>query len=126
MRRLSTVVIAFCMCAQAVPQSQGTGNALVTKARSLYDAPFTRDLASFDCAVQFDWKQHFTEFAGTISPTAMPILQRLQSIQHRVSVDNTHAVVASTPQTPDFSGAEHAADLEQVFITMISSVLSLK
>ncbi len=31
------------------------------QARAKYDAPFGRNLQSFSCAVEFNWKQHFTE-----------------------------------------------------------------
>ena len=96
----------------------------MAKARAAYDAPFTRNLAAFDCAVQFDWKQHFAEMFGTLPPAAAPMAEKLQTVNHRVNMDHTQAIVSSVPKQPDFSGAEHVAQLEQleqVFIAMVSS-----
>ena len=99
----------------------------MAKARAAYDAPFTRNLASFDCAVQFDWKEHFSEMFGTLPPAAVSIAEKLQTINHRVSVDHMRAVVSSTPKEPDFRSDQHGAQpgqLEQVFIAMVSSGLN--
>jgi hypothetical protein len=99
----------------------------MAKARAAYDAPFTRNLAAFDCAVQFDWKQHFAEMFGTLPPAAAPMAEKLQGINHRVNVDHTHAVLSSIPKQPDFSATQHGAQLEQleqVFIAMVSSGLN--
>ncbi len=99
----------------------------MAKARAAYDAPFTRNLAAFDCAVQFDWKQHFAETFGTLPPAVVPMAEKLQTVSHRVNVDHTRATVSPFPRQPDFSGAEHVAELEQleqVFIAMVSSGLN--
>jgi hypothetical protein len=99
----------------------------MAKARAAYDAPFTRNLAAFDCSVQFDWKQHFTETFGILPPAAAPMAEKLQTVNHTVNIDHTRAIVSSFPKQPDFSGAEHAAQLEQleqVFIAMVSSGLN--
>jgi len=121
----STVILFFfCICMPGVAQSAKTADEVVSEARALYDAPFTRDLAGFDCAIQFDWKSHFASMVGAIPPTAIPTIERLQSIQHRASTDHTHATVSSTPKTPDFGDAAQAATLEQVLIAMASSGLN--
>jgi hypothetical protein len=99
----------------------------MTKARAAYDAPFTRNLAAFDCAVEFDWKQHFTEMFGALPLAAVPMAEKLQTVNNRVNVDHTQAVVSSIPKQPDFSGAQHESQLEQlkqVFIAMVSSGLN--
>jgi hypothetical protein len=99
----------------------------MAKARAAYDAPFTRNLAAFDCAVQFDWKQHSADMFGALPPAAAPMVEKLQTVNHRLNVDHTQAVVSSTPKQPDFSGAQHEAQLEQleqVFIAMVSSGLN--
>ncbi len=117
----------FCLCVSAVPQSSKSDEQLMAKTRALYDAPFTRDLAAFDCAVQFDWKQHFSEMLGTLPSGAAPMAENLQTIDHRVSVDHARAVVSSTPKQPDFSGVQYRSQLEQleqVFIAMVSSGLN--
>lgn len=100
---------------------------LLAKARAAYDAPFTRNLAAFDCAVQFDWKQHFTEMFGTLPPAAALMAEKLQAISHRVNVDHTQAAVSSTPKQPDFSSDQHGTQLgqlEQVIIAMVSGGLN--
>jgi hypothetical protein len=117
---LSVLVIVFCLCASAVPQSPESDDLLMAKARAAYDAPFTRNLAAFDCAVQFDWKQHFAEMFGTLPPAAAPMAERLQIVNHRVNVDHTQAVVSLLPKQPSFSGAEHAAQLEQLEQVLIA------
>lgn len=99
----------------------------MAKARAAYDAPFTRNLAAFDCAVQFDWKQHFTEMFGTLPPAAALMAEKLQVISLRVNVDHRQAVVSSTPKQPDFSSDQHGTQLgqlEQVIIAMVSSGLN--
>ena len=95
----------------------------MAEARAAYDAPFARNLAAFDCAVQFDWKQHFAEMLGSLPPAAVPVAEKLQLINHRVNVDRTQAVVSPIPKQPDFSGAQ-LEQLEQVFIAMVSSGLN--
>jgi hypothetical protein len=99
----------------------------MTKARAAYDAPFTRNLAAFDCAVEFDWKQHFTEMFGALPLAAVPMAEKVQTVNNRVNVDHTQAVGSSIPKQPDFSGAQHESQLEQlqqVFIAMVSSGLN--
>lgn len=123
----SELVILFCLSVSAVSQSPNSDDQLMAKARAVYDAPFTRNLAAFDCAVQFDWKQHFAELLGTLPPAAEPMAEKLQGINHRVNVDHTQAVVSSIPKQPDFSGAQYGTQLEQleqVFIAMVSSGLN--
>jgi hypothetical protein len=54
--------IVFCFCAMLChAQATKTDQALLNQAREKYDAPFNRNLQSFDCAVDFSWKEHFTE-----------------------------------------------------------------
>jgi len=96
----------------------------MAKTRSSYDAPFTRDLVSFDCAVTFDWTKHFVDLLGTMPASAVPVAQRLQMIQHRVFVDRTGAQVSAIPQESDLSGIAHAAELEQALKTMIAQGLN--
>ena len=55
------------------------------------------------------------------------MVEKLQTVNHRVNVDHTQAVVSSIPQQPDFSGAQHESQLEQleqIFIAMVSSGLN--
>jgi hypothetical protein len=119
MRRLHLfVLVVMALSLPALPQTSESGDALLSKARGLYDAPLTRNLVSFDCAVNFDWKQHFVETVGTVPPAAVPLIDRLQAVPHRVFVDHTGAVVSTIPKPPDLSGTPHAADLERVLTAM--------
>lgn len=54
--------IVFCFCAMLChAQATKSDQALLSQAREKYDAPFNRNLQSFNCAVDFSWKEHFTE-----------------------------------------------------------------
>ncbi|NUQ27242.1 MAG: hypothetical protein HOQ35_01810 [Acidobacteriaceae bacterium] len=96
----------------------------MAKTRSLYDAPFARDLVSFDCAVQFNWQQHFVDLLGKVPPTAAPTVERLQAIQHRVRVDRNGAVVSAPPKAPDLSVVAHGTELEEALKAMITGGLN--
>ena len=55
-------LIVFCFCAVLChAQATKTDQMLLNEVREKYDAPFNRNLQSFDCAVDFSWKEHFTE-----------------------------------------------------------------
>ena len=114
MRRMSLLFAAVSISLLAFSQSTETDEALLARTRSLYDAPFARQLVSFDCALQFDWKQHFLDTLGVVPPDAVPTIQRLQVIQHRVFVDRSGAVVSEIPKATDLSGVPHGEDLEKV------------
>lgn len=124
MRFLIPSILLSCLCVPAVAQSATSDSALLTRTRSLYDAPFTRGLISFDCALNFDWKQHLVDQFGTIPPAAIPAAERLQAIQHRIFVDRSGASVSAVPKAPDLGAVAHAAELEQVFIAITSSGLN--
>lgn len=123
MRRLLVFFVVCFWSAATIPQSPGSDEALLKKARALYDAPFTRNLVSFDCAVQFDWKKHFVDTLGAIPPSALATTERLQSVQHRVFVDRSGATFSAIPKTPDLKGVEHAIELEQALSAMVSQGL---
>src|ERR1700687_4274495 len=124
MRRLILSIVMFCLCAPASSQPTASDEALLAKTRALYDAPFSRGLVSFDCAVEFDWRKHFVDLFGTIPPAAVPAIERLQTIQHRVFVDRSGAVVSVISKTQDLTGVAHAAELEQGLQTMVSGGLN--
>lgn len=105
-------------------QSSDSNDAMLSKTRGLYDAPFTRQLVSFDCSVQFDWKGHFINTLGTVPPAALPTVNRLQSVPHRVFVDRSGAVVSEIPRATDLSGTPHASDLEAALQAMVSAGLN--
>lgn len=97
---------------------------MLSKARDLYDAPFTRQLVSFDCSVRFDWKKHFIDTVGVVPAAAIPTVNRLQMLPHRVFVDRSGAVVSEIPRASDLSGTPRAAELEAAFQAMVSSGLN--
>ena len=103
--------ILLCPCALAVAQAPESDDQLMSKARAAYDAPFTRNLAAFDCTVQFDWKEHFTEMFGTLPPPAMSVAEKLQAVTHRVSVDHAHAVVSWSRNNPTFKAPSRKLNL---------------
>jgi hypothetical protein len=123
MRCFSILIALAVLCLPSVAQS-AEDRALLKKTTSLYDTPFRRDLASFDCAVTFDWKQHFVDTLGTLPPTAKTAVEKLQSVPHRVFVDRSGAVTSAVPKAPDLSGIPHASELEQAFTTIVSGGLN--
>lgn len=65
-------------------------------ARAKYDAPFSRNLQSFSCAVEFNWKQHFTEVVRLGDEgTDDEIARFIQPIHNRVTVTSQNAAVSS-------------------------------
>lgn len=129
MRLASLLVAAFLVGLPAAAQQPNSDAALLAKARALYDSPFTRGLISFDCAIQFDWKQHFVDAQHFINPSqgvtpqAVSAAERLQTLAHRVFVDRSGAVVSSVPNAPDLTGIAHADELERVFGVMVKGGL---
>ncbi len=61
-----------------------------------YDDPFARDLKSFDCAVGFNWKQHWLEtYRVGDEGTDEEIEKFVQPIASRVTVTREDAIVSS-------------------------------
>ena len=78
--------------------SQATENdrSLLSKARAAYDTPFDRNLKSFDCAVSFNWKQHWTDtYRVGDEGTDDEIEKLVQPIRNRVIVTREDAIVSS-------------------------------
>jgi hypothetical protein len=73
-----------------------TDQVLLNEARDKYDAPFNRNLQSFDCAVDFSWKQHFTETTRVGDEGTDEELEKLiQPIRNRVAVSRQNVTVSS-------------------------------
>lgn len=121
MRRIVIAVILAALCLTANAQSDDEA---LDKLRGLYDAPFTRNLVSFTCDVQFDWNNHFVQTIGTVPPAALPTLRRLQTAHHRVFVDRSSATISQGPRPEDISELPHATDLENALQAMITSGLN--
>jgi hypothetical protein len=96
MRNFRTaLVIAFCtILAQA--QATQSDAALLQQARSKYDSPFERNLKSFDCKVDFDWKKHWAEtYRVGDEGTDEEIEKLIQPIHNRVTVTREDAIMSS-------------------------------
>jgi hypothetical protein len=93
--------IVFCFCAMFChAQATKTDRALLNQAREKYDAPFNRNLQSFDCAVDFSWKEHFTETTRVGDEGTDEELENIfQPIRNRVTV--TRQSVAVFPGMTD-------------------------
>ena len=89
--------IVFCFCAVIChAQATKTDQALLSQAREKYDAPFNRNLQSFDCAVDFSWKEHFTEtFRVGDEGTDEELENIFQPIRNRVEVTRENVTVSS-------------------------------
>ena len=89
--------IVFCFCTVLChAQATRTDQALLSQAREKYDAPFTRNLQSFDCAVDFSWKEHFTETTRVGDEgTDEELVKIFQPIRNRVVVTRESATVSS-------------------------------
>lgn len=69
---------------------------VLKQTREKYDAPFERNLQSFSCAVEFNWKQHFTEVVRLGDEgTDEEIAKLIQPISNRVTVTRQNAAVSS-------------------------------
>jgi len=87
--------ILFCFCAMFChAQATKTDQALLSQAREKYDAPFNRNLQSFDCAVDFSWKEHFTETTRVGDEGTDEELEKIfQPIRNRVTVTRQSVTV---------------------------------
>lgn len=83
--------IAFCHAQTAIDDAT-----FLKQARAKYDAPFDRNLQSFNCAVEFNWKQHFAEVVRLGDEgTDEEIAKFIQPIQNRVTVTRQNATVSA-------------------------------
>jgi hypothetical protein len=92
--RFFYAALAFC-CSTALCYGQTTVDdaTFLKQARAKYDVPFERNLQSFSCAVQFNWKQHFTEAVRVGDEgTDEDIFKSIQPIHTRVTVTRQSAV----------------------------------
>jgi hypothetical protein len=81
---------AFCHA-----QTASDDATFLKQARAKYDAPFQRNLQSFNCAVEFNWKQHFTEAVRVGDEgTDAEIAKLIQPIRNRVMVTRQNATVS--------------------------------
>jgi len=95
--RLFYSTLAFSLCAMfSHAQTTITDATVLKQARAKYDAPFERNLQSFSCAVEFNWKQHFNEAVRLGDEgTDEEIAKLVQPINTRVTVTRQNAAVSS-------------------------------
>jgi hypothetical protein len=97
--------IVFCFCAVLChAQATTSDQAQLNQVREKYDAPFNRNLQSFDCAVNFSWKEHFTETTRVGDEGTDEELEKfVQPIRNRVVVTR-EKVTASSGLSEDAIG----------------------
>ena len=88
--------LVFSLCAAFCHAQTATDDAtFLEQARAKYDAPFERNLQSFNCAVEFNWKQHFTEAVRLGDEgTDEEIAKLIQPIRNRVTVTRQNVAVS--------------------------------
>jgi hypothetical protein len=100
--RIYRAPTVFCFCAMLChAQATKTDQTLLNQAREKYDAPFNRNLQSFDCAIDFSWKDHFTETTRVGDEGTDEELEKVfQPIRNRVTVTR-QSVTVSPGMTDD-------------------------
>jgi hypothetical protein len=95
--RFITAVLFSALCPLAISaQTTDADQALLAKVRASYDSPFDRNLQSFDCAVDFSWKQHWLDaYRVGDEGTDEEIETFIQPIRNRVIVTREDAIVSS-------------------------------
>jgi hypothetical protein len=95
--QICRALIVFYFCAMLChAQATKTDQALLNEVREKYDAPFNRNLQSFDCAVDFSWKEHFTETTRVGDEGTDEELEKIfQPIRNRVAVTRQNVAVSS-------------------------------
>lgn len=89
------LAVSFCagFCHAQITPNDAT---FLKQTRARYDAPFERNLQSFSCSVEFNWKQHFTEAARVGDEgTDDEIARLIQPLHTRVTVTRQNAAVSS-------------------------------
>lgn len=91
------LALVFCICASFCHAQAVIDDATFLKqARAKYDASFERNLQSFSCSVEFNWKRHFTEAVRVGDEgTDDEIDKLIQPIRTRVIVSRQNATVSS-------------------------------
>ncbi len=95
--QIHRALIVVCSCAMLCSgQTSKSDQGLLNEMRGKYDAPFTRNLESFECGVDFSWKQHFTETTRVGDEGSDEELEKIfQPIRNRVTVTQQSVTVSS-------------------------------
>jgi hypothetical protein len=111
--RLKLPVIFLSISAVCSAQSNNADNALLQKAKALYDTPFRRGLINFDCSIEFDLKQHLKDNLAPASVLTGPLFNLLEPIRYRMFVDGSGATVSAQPKLPDLAKVPQATEAEE-------------
>jgi hypothetical protein len=96
MRILSAIIAFGLYTSLCSAQSTSEDASLLHQTRSKYDDPFERNLKSFDCKVDFNWKKHWAEtYRVGDEGTDGEIEKLIQPIPNRVTVTQEDAVMSS-------------------------------
>ena len=108
--------LVFCLCTALCHAQTAIDDATFLKqAREKYDAPFDRNLQSFNCAVEFQWKQHFTEVVRLGDEgTDEEIAKLIQPIRNRVTVTRQNATVSAGMTVEEVKKLPHGGMAESL------------
>ena len=91
------------------------GATFLKQARAKYDAPLDRNLQSFSCAVDFNWKQHFTEVVRLGDEgTDEEIAKLIRPIHNRVTVTRQNATVSAGMTEEEVNKLPHGGMAERL------------
>lgn len=97
MRNLLTyLALGACASLSHAAVAQGNEATLLQQTRAKYDVPFERKLNSFNCAVDFNWKQHWKETIRVGDEGSDDQIEKfIQPIRNRVTVTQKDAILSS-------------------------------
>lgn len=113
MRFSAVVLVLACSGTVCLAQDTPTDANFLKLAHAKYDAPFIRGLQSFDCRVDFDWKQHFSEVVRLGDEgTDEEIATKIAPIQTRVKVSHEQASVYANLSQEEIAKLPHGGMAE--------------
>lgn len=120
------VLSVFCSCTILChAQMVKTDQVLLNEARAKYDAPFNRNLQSFDCAVDFSWKEHFIETTRLGDEGTDEELENIfQPIRNRVTVMRANVTVSSGLTDDQINKLPHGGMAESLLDHAVRKTLS--
>lgn len=114
--QINRLSVLLCLCAVLCPaQSTTSDHALLNQIREKYDAPFTKNLQSFDCAVNFSWKEHFAETTRVGDEGTDEELEKIfQPIRNRVAVTRQKVTVTAGLTDGEINKLPHGGMAERL------------
>lgn len=108
--------IVFCFWAMVCnAQTANTDQALLSQIRGKYDAPFDRSMQSFNCAVDFSWKDHFKETLRVGDEGTDEELETVfQPIRHHVEVTRQSVTITSGLSESEIDKLPHGGMAERL------------